>query len=117
MPGKAADEVVAVTGKTEYNVEIVSVNLGGVDLKMYGVVSEDGKKMTFKDTVGVSWMEWITEEEAAAIEAAKDPIEAPSHPYKEQPGKLGKFLCITGPCVGISKGFEKICQTIQFQLT
>ena len=64
MSGKAADEVVAVTGKTEYNVEIVSVLLG-VDSKMYGVVSEDGKKMTFKDTVGVSWMEWITEEEAA----------------------------------------------------
>ena len=97
MSGKAADEVVAVTGKTEYNVEIVSVLLG-VDSKMYGVVSEDGKKMTFMDMVGVSWMEWITEEEAAAIEAARDPIEAPSHPYKAQPGKLGKFLCITGPC-------------------
>ena len=42
-------------------------------------------------------MEWITEEEAATIEDAKDLIEAPSHPYKEQPENLGKFLCITGP--------------------
>merc|ERR1712218_447688 len=49
------------------------------------------------DAVGVGRMEWITEEEAAAIEDAKDLIEAPSHPYKEQPGNLGKFLCITGP--------------------
>ncbi len=66
----------------------------------WSLVSEDGKKMTFMDmvrVVGIGWMEWITEEEAAAIEAAKDPIEAPPHPYKEQPGNLGKFLCITGP--------------------
>ena len=93
MSGKAADEVVALTGKTEYNVELV----GEMDLKMYGVINEDGKKMTFKDKMGVGWMEWITEEEAAAIEAAKDPMEAPSHPYKEQPENLGKFLWITGP--------------------
>jgi len=90
--GKAADEVAEVTGKTEYNVELRSVIWG-----MYGVISEDGKKLTFKDMVGVGWMEWITEEEAAAIEAARDPIEAPPHPYKEQPGNLGKFLWITGP--------------------
>ena len=92
MSGKAADMVVAVTGKTEYNVELRSGTYG-----VYGVISEDGKKMTFKDMVGVGWMEWITKEEAAAIEAARDPIEAPPHPYKEQPGNLGKFLWITGP--------------------
>ena len=52
MSGKAADEVVAVTGKTEYNVELVGTwNLGLGDIKMYGVVSEDGKKMTFMDMV------------------------------------------------------------------
>ena len=50
--GKAADEVVAVTGKTEYNVELVIIFLG-IDMKMYGVVSEDGKKMTFKNMTGV----------------------------------------------------------------
>ena len=92
-----------MTGKTEYNVEL-SVNVSlGEEFKLYGVVSEDGKKMTFMNIilnhffVGVGWMEWITEEEAAAIEAAKDPMEALPHPYKEQPGNLGKFLWITGP--------------------
>ena len=49
-----------MTGKTEYNVELRSVTLG-----MYGVISEDGKKLTFKNMVGVGWMEWIAEEEAA----------------------------------------------------
>jgi len=94
--GRAADEVVAVTGKTEYNVELRST--ARIQIRNYGVISEDGKKMTFMDDiVGVGWMEWITEEEAAAIEAARDPIEAPPHPYKEQPGNLGKFLWITGP--------------------
>ncbi len=97
MAGKAADEVVAVTGKTEYNVEL-SVNVSlGAEFKVYGVVSEDGKKMTFMYLMGVGWMEWITKEEAAAIEAAKDPMDALSHPYEEQPGNLGKFLWITGP--------------------
>ena len=85
-----------MAGKTEYNVELVGTWNLGIDIKLYGVVSEDGKKITFMG-VGVGWMEWITEEKAAAIEDAKDLIEAPSHPYKEQPGNLGKFLCITGP--------------------
>ena len=56
-----------------------------------------GNKLTFKNMVGVGYMEWITEEEAAAIEAAKEPMEAPSHPYKEQPDNPGKLLWITGP--------------------
>ena len=47
--------------------------------------------------VGIGWMEWITAEEEAALEASKDPIDAPSHPYQEQPGKPGKLLWITGP--------------------
>ena len=83
--GTAADEVVRATGKTAYNIQLTIKNEGQV-YKAYGVVSEDGKKMTFMDmvrVVGIGWMEWITEEEAAAIEAAKDPIEAPSHPYRE----------------------------------
>ena len=37
MSGRAADEVVAVTGKTEYNVELRSGTLG----VRYGVISED----------------------------------------------------------------------------
>ena len=70
MSGKAADEVVAVTGKTEYNVKLVGTwNLGIPywyyfgEITMYGVVSEDGKKITFMDRAGVlGLMEWITEE-------------------------------------------------------
>merc|ERR1719154_31806 len=46
--------------------------------------------------MGVGVLEWMTDEETVAFEAAKDPIDAPSHPYKEQPDNLGKFLWLTG---------------------
>ena len=95
LSGKAADEVVEESGIKEYNVEFRFNQMA--EIKEHGVVSKNGKKMTFKNMLGVGWMEWITDEEAAAIEAAKDPMEAPPHPYMEQPENLGKFLWITGP--------------------
>jgi hypothetical protein len=64
----------------------------------FGVISDDGLKITLKTIMGhdIGIQEWMTEEEAADFEAAKDPMEAPPHPYKEQLDNLGKFLWITG---------------------
>ena len=44
--------------RVQCNVEVVSVNLG-VDLQMYGVVSEDGKRMTFMDMHGECWPDGV----------------------------------------------------------
>ena len=57
-----------------------------------GVVSEDGLKITTKGTMGISTMEWMTEEEAAAFAAEGDPMEAPPGEYKIQLEYLRKLL-------------------------
>ena len=93
--GEADPIIVEQTGQGIYNVEIKYFL--GEDIVEHGVVSEDGLKITLKAFMGIGVLEWMNEEEAAAFEAAKDPIEAPSHPYKEQPDNLGKFIWITGP--------------------
>ena len=59
-------------------------------------MSEDGLKITTKGVMGIATLDWITEEEAAALEAEGDPIEAPPGEYKIQPEYLGKLLWITG---------------------
>ena len=95
--GTALPKIAEQTGQEFYNVEI-KYSLGE-ELVEFGVISDDGLKITIKTILGngIGILEWMTEEEAAAFEDAKDPMEAPSHPYKEQPDNLGKFLWITGP--------------------
>merc|ERR1712106_1029963 len=68
----------------------------GKDIYETGVISEDGLKITTKGMMGICELEWITEEEAAALEAEGDPIEAPPGDYKIQPEYQGKLLWITG---------------------
>jgi len=89
--GETDQKIMEETGQHLYTVE-----LNFIGLLEYGVVSEDGLKITLKAMMGVGVLEWMTDEEATAFEAAKDPIEAPSHPYKDQPDNLGKFIWLTG---------------------
>jgi len=95
--GKADPMIAEQTGQAVYNLEL-KYPYGGEMVEL-GVISEDGMKITTKTLLGdgIGHMEWMTEEESAAFEAEKDPMYAPSHPYKEQPNNPGKFLWITGP--------------------
>eukprot|EP00091_Calanus_sinicus_P013489 TRINITY_DN29959_c0_g1_i1.p1 TRINITY_DN29959_c0_g1~~TRINITY_DN29959_c0_g1_i1.p1 ORF type:complete len:166 (-),score=32.15 TRINITY_DN29959_c0_g1_i1:76-573(-) len=93
--GEADPEIVRKTGQKFYNIEF-SYSFGK-DFTEPGVLSEDGLKITTKNIMGITVLEWMTDEEAAAKEAEGDPIEAPPGPYKIQPEYLGKFLWITGP--------------------
>merc|ERR1712142_559450 len=70
--------------------------MGGHELVEPGVVSSDGLTIWVKTMLGVGVLEWCTKEEWKLYESSKEPAEAPSHPYKENPGHLGKFLWITG---------------------
>ena len=78
--GTAAHKIAEHTGQEFYNVEI-KYNFGG-ELVEFGVISDDGLKITLKTIMGnyIGILEWMTEEEAADFEAAKDPMEAPPHP-------------------------------------
>jgi len=107
--GEADPEIVKSTGQQFYNIEITyAVGSGLTDL---GVVSEDGLKITTKGGLGIAVLEWITEEEAVALEAEGDPIEAPPGEYKIQPEYLGKFLWLTGqPGLGKSTAAQLLCK-------
>ena len=93
--GEADPEIVKNTGQKVYNMKLISTEHGMKSTEL-GVVSEDGLLVTMKGMMGISKIEWMTEEEANALEAYGEPIDAPVCPYKIQPEKLGKFLWITG---------------------
>jgi len=93
--GEADPEIIKTTQQRFYNIEF-TFEFGKV-MKEVGVLSEDGMKITNKGFMGICTLEWMTEEEAKALEADGDPIEAPPCPYKIQPEYLGKLLWITGP--------------------
>ena len=93
---KAVQEIVGTTGQKFYNVEM-RWSLFNIDIVDLGIVSEDGLKITMKTGFGIVTYDWISEEEAALVDQVGDPIEAPPHHYKIQPGNVGKIVWITGP--------------------
>ena len=52
--------------------------------------------INFRKDTSIFELKWITQEEADALDADGDPMEAPSCPYKIQPNNLGKLIWITG---------------------
>ena len=80
-----------LTGKDEYNVEIVYVSF---NLTLHGVVSDDGTKITMMDG---SVIELMDEEEKKKLKDYQDPAENPSNTYTPQPAKVGKLIWISGP--------------------
>ena len=108
--GEADPEIVETTDQKIYNIEF-TYHVGS-DFTDLGVISEDGLKITIKGMMGISVLQWITEEEAAALEAEGDPIDAPPCPYEIQPENLGKFLFITGPpCSLLSTTAQMLSKT------
>ena len=93
--GEADPEIVKATGQKYYNLQL-TYTARGMEVNEPGVISKDGLNITLKGVMGTCELEWITEEEAAALEADGDPIEAPPGDYKIQPEYQGKLLWITG---------------------
>ena len=79
-----------LTGKEEYNVEIVYVFHNHA---VHGVVSQDGTKITMMDG---SILEKMNEEEIKKLEEEKDPAENPSNTYNPKPEQIGEILWISG---------------------
>ena len=73
--GEADPEVVKLSGEKSYNIQLTYSF--GQDFIENGVLSKDGLKITTKGVMGIAELEWVTEEEAARLEAEGDPIEAP----------------------------------------
>ena len=92
--GEAHPDVVSVTGKEIYNVEMRLLN--GF-WKVNGILSEDSKKVTFYGSASsVDCYEWMSEEEVTRYIELGDPVDAPPNHYKIEPENQGPLLWITG---------------------
>ena len=94
--GEADPKIVEMTGERNYNVEL-SFDLIGKKMADYGVLTEEGTKLTFKGSSGIRTRLWITGEEAELVEQDGDPIEAPTSHYKVEPERQGRLIWISGP--------------------
>merc|ERR1719219_637082 len=63
-----------------------------------GILSEDGRKITFWSPFvnELDEYRWLSEEEEAAIRDSGDPCDAPPSHYKIQPEYQGKFIFLSG---------------------
>lgn len=92
--GEANPEVAEKTGKNINNVHIVMYK-GLMDMK--GILSDDGKKITFWSPMKeLDELTWMTEEEVAAMKDSGDPYDAPPSHYEIQPEYQGKFIFLSG---------------------
>ena len=65
--------------------------------KTAGVLSEDGKKITYYGLQHcVDDLSWKSDEEIARYKESGDPSDAIPHPYKMQPENQGKLLWLSG---------------------
>ena len=94
--GDADQEICELTGKISFDLEL-TFTVHEKEFKKLGVITKNGTKITMKSMMGIAKFEWITDEEAAAIEDNGDPFDAPPAPYKLQPENQGKLLWLTGP--------------------
>ena len=82
--GPASNEVVLASGGIKnYNIEFTY--MGGIS-KAFGVVSNDGKhiyKLGLSEKI--DHLEWLSDEALEKLLNDRDPVEAPSCPYKIQP--------------------------------
>jgi len=93
--GEASDRIREETGQDRLTIQTKFKFAG--EMIDYGVISEDGLKITVSNVFGIATLHWMTDEEHEAYEAAKDAMEAPTHQYKEDPGNVGRLLWITAP--------------------
>merc|ERR1719391_1805143 len=94
--GDADSKIVEMTGERNYNVEL-SFDFIGKKMADYGVLTEDGTKLTLKGPSGIRTRLWITDEEAELLAKDGDPIEAPRSHYKVEPERQGRLIWISGP--------------------
>ena len=94
--GEADPKIVEMTGEKCYNLES-KYDVVGKEMADYGVVIDEGTTIVFKGMMGITTLEWISDEEAEQMANDCDPIEAPTSHYKVEPERQGRLIWITGP--------------------
>ena len=94
--GKASARVAEKSGKENFNVE-VKCEFFNNEVVDHGVMMDDGRTFYLENMMGLWILDWISDEEAKALENDGDPIEAPPNYYKVEPERQGRLIWITGP--------------------
>lgn len=103
--GEAASDVREKSGQSRYNVKIKYVwteDMGETwkqlveKFEKLGVISQDGGKCVTKNSMGVSEMLKISEQEKIEIETNYDPIECPPGPYTIKQETEGMIVWLSG---------------------
>jgi len=114
--GEANKTVAEMTGQTNYNIKLSFPDMEDPDMKevfgidnLFGVISEDGKKITMTIFSMIVEYIWITEEEAEEMRSNGDPANCPPCHHDLQPGEKGKFIWVSGPP---GHGKSTTCRTL-----
>ena len=93
--GPAHEEIQKISGIKNNNLEMSEWN--GM-VKKFGVISKDGETIyLFGSSNCVQTWKWQSEEDMEKLSENRDPIDAPSCPYKIQPENQGKLIWLSGP--------------------
>ena len=89
-------EICALLGGIKnYNIELSYME---GKRKGFGVVTEDGENIyTFGFSKESNHLKWISDDDFMRFLESRDPMEAPSCPYKIQPENEGKLVWLSGP--------------------
>ena len=111
--GEFGDTHPAVEEETGKKCNNVEMKLWADKWVEKGVLSDDGKKLSFFGMENkVDTCEWLSEQELATLKDSGDPVDAPPGPYKLQPETLGKILWISGaPGLGKSTSGHLLSKT------
>ena len=93
--GPADPEIVKATGIKNYNLK---KSFDSFKMTFYGVLNKEGTQMHVKgfSPKHIDVSNWINQEELEKLKEDREPIDAPSSPYKPQPDNLGKILWFSG---------------------
>ena len=69
----------------------------GGKLVILGVISEDGEHIYTSNSKNSDHFKWISDDDFTKFLESRDPMEAPSCPYKIQPENQGKLVWLSGP--------------------
>ena len=94
--GEASEKIAKMSGEKNFSVE-VRFEAMGREFIDHGVLLEEGTKFVLETMVGVTTLEWISEEEAERLANDGDSIDSPPSPYKVEPERQGRLIWITGP--------------------
>ena len=90
--GDTSNQVLEATGVQRYNLEMVYNNY-----VQKGVVSQNGKTITYLGPYGIATGSWLNSEDLQKVLDDRENINELTCPYPKQPDHQGKIIWLSGP--------------------